>query len=270
MSNNLITLEEAKIIELDILKYLDNVCTKIGIKYYIAYGTLIGAVRHKGFIPWDDDIDVWLFREDYDCLLEYLKVHNNGVYKVLSSKDDGYYISYAKLVDKRTTMSENNYPDIPEYGLFIDIFPLDYVPNNTILRTVLFHIIRNLTTAKSMSLEIEYMGKAKGIKLLIRNILRFAFRLFGYKFFLDSIELIKELFLRKKTKQVSMVYSSSPIPIYGIEDFENGVLLDFENVKFNAPINYDKILRLIYGDYLELPPLEKRISNHNFVDCKYK
>ena len=100
------TLDEVKKVQLDILKYVDMICKKNNIQYSLAYGTLLGAVRHGGFIPWDDDIDIVLMRSEYDKLLQYLYVEQDDTYQVVSMKDEGYWYTYAKVTDKRTFIKE--------------------------------------------------------------------------------------------------------------------------------------------------------------------
>ena len=110
----------------DILSYFDKVCRDNGLPYSLAFGTMLGAVRHKGFIPWDDDVDVCLLREDYEKLLEILKNNEDDRFKVIDSKiNDTYFYNVAKIVDTRTSLIEKKYKKIYGYGVYVDIFPLD-------------------------------------------------------------------------------------------------------------------------------------------------
>lgn len=120
-----ITIEEAKKIELDILSYIDDFCKKNNIEYFINYGTLIGAVRHKGFIPWDDDIDISMTRENYDKFIEYYK-NDKSKYKLLALETNKHYFNnFAKIVDSTTRIDNTRiYKSYPS-GIFIDIFPMD-------------------------------------------------------------------------------------------------------------------------------------------------
>ena len=123
--NDIMTLDEVKQVELEILEYVDKICKENNIQYSLAYGTMLGAVRHKGFIPWDDDIDILLKREEYEKLLRILYSKTDEKYQVFSLKDEGYWYSYAKVTDTRTIIVEKNDRNMKEC-VYIDIFPIDY------------------------------------------------------------------------------------------------------------------------------------------------
>lgn len=118
-----------KTIELELLSYIHNFCVEHDIKYYIAWGTLLGAVRHQGFIPWDDDIDIVLFREDYDKLLSLSNQISEKYYLASFENTEGYQYNFAKLEYKKSELIELIYPKGRHGGVYIDIFPLDGVPS---------------------------------------------------------------------------------------------------------------------------------------------
>ena len=121
-----IQFEEMKKIELNILIYFTEVCEENNLRYYLGGGTLLGAVRHKGFIPWDDDIDVMMPRPDFQKLLS-LSINNEN-YNIIKPGTAGYYYNFAKLVDTRTILEEKGIKRIDGLGVYIDIFPLDGMP----------------------------------------------------------------------------------------------------------------------------------------------
>lgn len=124
-----IKVEELKQIQLDILKFVDKFCKENNLKYFLAYGTLLGAVRHKGYIPWDDDIDIIMFREDYEKFVTTFKDVN---YKVFATEVNSKYpYPFAKVGDTRTYYMEE-IKDVIDTGVNIDVFPLDYLPENRI------------------------------------------------------------------------------------------------------------------------------------------
>ena len=124
MEKKWVSLNEQKSISLTILEYVDEICKRNNIEYFLGYGTLLGAVRHKGFIPWDDDIDIIMFRDNYEKFLSIMK--KNGKYGCLSFEDMTYHSPYTKIVDLSTRMICEGKKDIPNLGIGIDIFPFDY------------------------------------------------------------------------------------------------------------------------------------------------
>ena len=125
-----INLEKIKKSEIDILKYIEKICKENNIKYSLMDGSLLGAVRHNGFIPWDDDIDIMLLREDYDKLKRVILNDSNNSRYLYMSNDlyDDYLYPYAKLIDTETSAKETGIKAPKNYGIFVDIFPIDKIP----------------------------------------------------------------------------------------------------------------------------------------------
>ena len=131
-----LSIEEAKQIELDILAYIDSFCKKHDIAYFINYGTLIGAIRHKGFIPWDDDIDIVMPRPDHDKLIQIIKNMNSPDFGIMDSYDlDSFYTTrILKVYSKKTCLKEFPHKYHLEYGAFVDVFAVNGMPND--IRTI--------------------------------------------------------------------------------------------------------------------------------------
>ena len=138
-----ICLEELKKIELEILIYIDKVCKENGLRYSLCDGTLLGAVRHNGFIPWDDDIDIMMPRPDYDKFLDVLR-HNENRFKILSSEQEDYYYTFSKVVDSETMLDEYMYQPIADMGVYVDVFPLEGMPSNSAARKKHFNRLHRL------------------------------------------------------------------------------------------------------------------------------
>ena len=120
-----LSMDEIKSVELEILKYIHNFCIENDIKYFLNYGTLIGAVRHKGFIPWDDDIDICMFRKDYEKFIDLFS-KDDGIYKILSLEtDDKYYNNFIKVINSKTKIEDERNYKTYDLGIFVDIFPID-------------------------------------------------------------------------------------------------------------------------------------------------
>lgn len=127
MPNDALTLEECQVAGLNILRYFDKFCKDKNIRYYAAYGTLLGAVRHCGFIPWDDDIDLFMFRSEYNKFVELFSSVSQGQYKCVSFEKNTFCFPYSKIIDTTTRIENENVVHMEGTGLGIDIFPLDYV-----------------------------------------------------------------------------------------------------------------------------------------------
>ena len=249
---NYLTLDEVKKCELDILKYIDYICTQNNLKYFLSFGTLIGAVRHKGFIPWDDDIDISMPREDYEKLILIMQKQEDERYKVLSYRTKKYPYPFIKVTDSYTKIEDDGVVDYPYKGLWIDIFPIDGFKSQR--RSIL----------SKVTIFIEHMRSLASYKRLPdrhkkRKWIRCISKLFGYRFFLYLIERISYN-KRFYTNPYAGVYYA-PVKILPKSVYGNGVKAQFENMTFTIPSDYDAFLKEEYGDYMKLPPKELQISH---------
>lgn len=255
------TLKHLQNVELMILKDFIKICKENNLKYYIYGGSLLGAVRHKGFIPWDDDIDVIMFREDYEKFKKIFLQLDQDKYDLLTHENyDDYFFLFLKIVLKDTKFEEwwVNQVSFDE-GINIDIFVLDYVSSNKIKRlyqTKICRILDRLLTLSSI--------KLKGYSFIVEkasNTMHFFLNLFKIK----PLIIIKKCeSLLKGCGDSELVCDISALhhpQIYRKIDFGNGIEIEFEDIKVNAPINYDSILKQIYGDYMQLPPKEDRYNH---------
>ncbi|MCI9527328.1 MAG: LicD family protein [Lachnospiraceae bacterium] len=237
-------------VELKLLDYFDQLCREHNLRYYIAYGTLLGAVRHQGFIPWDDDIDVVMFRDDY----EKLKVIAGEVveypYFFQNSYTDTMIWAFAKLRDSRTTAIE--FPDFPSefhQGIFIDIFPLDDVPDNTSMKPIIGEMQREIWMS---------IVEPERLKGLIDR---------GQQLALDA-DILLEL-LRMPIRERMKIFEDFSASRFGAssrvnfltddfvgypnmlrEWYADTVYLPFENMAVPAPAAYESLLSCLYGDYM--------------------
>lgn len=251
--------DELKIIEVDILKYIRSVCKENDIQYYLAYGTLIGAVRHKGFIPWDDDIDIMVPIEQYDKLLRIIN-DDGGKYKVLDWKiNSNYFYPFAKVVDGRTRLIELEEKAIDGLGVYVDIFPLIALPQNVIQYNLFMLKMKRLIREWRYSTMLQPEEKKGVLKKMVRDIRYLYANRKGTEYWLNEIRNEEK---KRPTQNAKVIgdYYSARSKNFLAENFE----LEFEGEMFSAPSKYDDILTGGYGNYMELPPKEQRVTHHHF------
>lgn len=260
-----ITIEEAKKIELDILTYIDKLCKQHDIKYFINYGSLIGAIRHKGFIPWDDDIDISMPREDYDRFVQLFK-EDKSKYKILSlDTQKEYFNNFAKVIDSSTVINNTRVSKSYPSGIFIDVFPMDTFDNKKIVDICYILESFKLLTFVKKSLVVRKDSKLKDFIrfsswLLLRPI---SPRVFAY-----LIERYIKKYSKKDGKFIAFLPSKlKHKEVFEKETFDKLINRNFEHLTVPIPENYDKILMQYYGNYMDLPPEEERYG-HEFEAYK--
>ena len=257
-----ISLEEHKKIQFDILKFFSSFCEANGLRYFLADGTLLGAVRHKGFIPWDDDIDVRMPRPDYDKLIDIF-VDDSGRFQLINPRSENAYHFTVKIIDTNTIKIERrmNYRN-GFLGVDIDVFPIDGAPDREDEFNKWQYDIRSYNKA--------YMYKKKGILLSAlgrgKDLLekRQPAMFVPFMSCASIMDITDSLY-----KQYP--YDTSPYRCaVGIVDHfrfpsdscDSFIMMEFEGEKFRAPIGYDCILKTQYGEYMKLPPANQQISHH--------
>lgn len=251
---------QVKKIEVSILDYIVQICNENDLKYLLCYGTLLGAIRHKGFIPWDDDIDICMPREDYNKLIEICESRPDSRYKMFTKDTDPsyYYYDFAKVVDRNTEVIEHDLLPNPNMGVWVDIFPLDGAPTPRTKRLILF-LRKSRIFAVLTNRPREH--KLKGVFV---SIYWFICQKLKYKRFLDMSEkiCIKEKY--SESEKVGFI----PIPVdnylFDRSVFEEVIEVEFEGKKYLAPKQYDLYLTQVYGDYMQVPPENERIT-HSFT-----
>ena len=262
---NELTLDELKEIELAILKHFDAFCKEHNIRYYLAYGTLLGAIRYKKFIPWDDDVDVLVPRDDYERLLKIYE--DNTQYKLFAFEKDGkFHYPFAKICDMSTrkVLPEFRSSDaIP--GVEIDIFPLDcWHSNYEKAQKEARSIYRDMAFLQAS--QYKKSPAKKGMKSLLWQLISFYARIRTDKYF--NKKIVKKS--KANEQDDPALVGSKSWCIYGergiipSEAFADVVYVEFEGGMFPAPKGYDTYLTCLYGDYLPEPPKEKQKTNHSF------
>ena len=250
------------------LQAFDKFCTDHRLRYFATGGTAIGAVRHKGIIPWDDDIDVAMIREDYDRFISLKNELKNSKYEIVDPSNPGYYCSYAKFIDKTTTLWE-----VEQYeyviGVFIDVFPLNHV-NDDIefikeyqkkflnIRHCHFEGYQNLlckTNLKYLS-SLQTRGLYDWLHLLKVKIRK---KYYCHKFWEYEAQL-------RASKGNRLLNYDTPYAmekeLFKPEWFEKQIRVPFENTEICLMEKYDEYLTQMFGDYMTPPPIEQRVSHH--------
>lgn len=264
---HIITDDNIKEIELSILKYIDLQCKKYNLRYYLGYGTLLGAVRHQGFIPWDDDIDIWMPREDYDKFISLENSLENSKFKILSPLNNSdYYYGFAKLVSRNTEPQEIGFLPIKDYGVYVDIFPLDNIATE---HPFLHFIAKYIIMARIASCNIKpWLNLTHKKKAILFRFIGIIGTLLGFRRTAKLTDKIAKIDKGKTNKRVGVfVESIGEHNIFATEYFASTIQLKFEGIYFNAPKEYRKCLTQLYGDYMQLPPENRRISGHSFKAC---
>lgn len=261
-----LSIEEAKKIELGILDFIDSFCKEHGINYCINYGTLIGAIRHKGFIPWDDDIDLSMTRENYEKFIQLFS-EKQSRYKLLSLEtDDQYFNNFIKIVDPTTKIIDTRNTKTYDSGVFIDIFPMDSFNDSKVV-----DICYKLESFKLLSFSkhknIVY-GDSK-LKDLIRTLFWLLLSPVSPRFFANQIEKQIQKYRVEDGQYIAFIPSKfKEKEVFAKEVFEDLIEVPFEHLMLPAPKQYDAILKQYYGDYMTLPPKEKQFYSHEFEAYK--
>lgn len=256
-----IKFEEAKEIELQLLLEIARYCKENDIKYFLAYGTLIGAIRHKGFIPWDDDIDLQMPREDYNKFISTYNLENkNTRFRLIAPDDPISKHSFAKFIDTRTVKIESGikYKN-RTLGIDVDIFPIDGEPETEIDFHLWYQKLQKIYRLYGYYL-INPIGNWKlrfGIPII-------KFVIGGKKHLLKKAAKLHSLYPYEKSSFVGTVESAynSPNNRYDKAWYESSVDVEFEGHMLKAPVGYDQILTKMYGDYMKLPPEDKQVTHH--------
>ena len=263
MSKEKLSLEEIKKLQLDILIKVADFCEKHNLRYFIAYGTLIGAIRHKGYIPWDDDIDIVMPRKDYNKFIELFNQENkNPNYLAIAPFKGNHPI--LKVADTRTYIKSEIFKNPHKKGVYraIDVFPLDGVPEDETEFKEWYQ--------KLYRLYYRYYKKQLGYTGGIYNRIR---RFFSK---LKQGAFLPKTFFKKTSERLHKPYPYESSPYVGAieatanspknkvkkEWYDEHIMVEFEGYKFRAPKNYHEILSSIYGNYMELPPVEQRVFPH--------
>lgn len=251
-----VSFEESKLICLEILKFFDKFCREHDIKYSLGEGTLLGAVRHKGFIPWDDDIDLLMERNQVD---KFVSLYKDGPYRLfIPGRHKDWWSGVVRLTDT-TTFLKFDKPNQGPHGLWIALTPVDHAPDSE----QGFQIMRTHTRVW-----INRCCRKVGKKVYARNLRGLTDRFLNSMMSIDWLnkQYIKTItsYNKMQTKRMQKIRLNGDLLLFPSYIMSEYTELEFEGQKFMAISHYDEYLKIMYGDYMTPPPEAERVPKHSF------
>lgn len=245
---------------LEIAKEIKRLCEKHSLRYYLDFGSLLGAVRHKGFIPWDDDVDFCMPRPDYEKFTEVCKTELSERFALRTVGESDYIYYFNKVDDKTTTLIEDfNRRSGYRGGLYVDVFPLIGLPDGKAAQKRYKRRCRRLSLRANLALLDFSAKKYPWYKRLIISLFKHAD---GRKALLKLDRLLNKYDYETAKFVSSDIIHSAPVPK---SLFEKTDAYTFEGVEFASVKDADGYLRALYGDYMTPPPPERQVSNHYYT-----
>ena len=259
------SLDEIKSFQLEMLKKVADYCESCNLTYFLGYGTLLGAVRHKGYIPWDDDIDIVMPRHDYNLFLKQFNGKVPNLVVAAPEIDPDYYAPYANVYDDRTLLIEEivSHGKL-ELGVKIDIFPLDYVPSDEKLYDEFWR--RSFSDKRKLFIKTRKLSFCHGMERLKLALRKIQYLFVSLKEIQEKhLELINDPKYKSDGPVTDIIVMPWGRKVTMPQDYYfPAKKLLFEGYEFNVPNDYDKVLHTLYGDYMKFPPESERVAKHCF------
>lgn len=268
MQKRELSFDEIQVALKNTLYKLDEVTKKAQVTYYLAYGTLIGAVRHHDIIPWDDDADTMMLRDNYNRFEDYCISHASELYpyKFFSRKTvKGYPYTIGRFVDTRYHMESEVSAGV-DMGIFVDVYPLDGFGNNRLEVKKRYGKYRYFYLRLAFQkLRSNVFKSGRGWKYNIKHIPDFLLsRCFSQKYILDKLECLGNKYDIAESKYIGEIVWDGNLDPYEKSYFNDVITLQFGDEKLCVPKDYDRVLKNSYGDYMQLPPLKDRKPTHYY------
>ncbi|MDQ8371298.1 LicD family protein [Enterococcus faecium] len=255
--------------ELEVAKHFVEICKKNNLEYFMLGGTFLGAVRHKGFIPWDDDMDFGMPRRDYEQFIKIVKTQNNGDYLLAIFEDGNNHDYPIKLESTKQRIKEFSTGKERVRNAWIDIFPLDGMPNSKLAQNVqkfrllsLRALFKLSQLSKNVSVDNPYRTSTEKIIISVGRIIRLEKLLSEEKLFHKLDRQLKKYSYENSDFVVNFMGAYKFKEMFPKKIYEDLISYEFEDVTFKAPTDYDLVLTQMYGDYL-VPPKDEDKNKHN-------
>lgn len=260
-------------IELDIFKRFKRLCQDYNLRYFAIGGTCIGAIRHNGFIPWDDDIDVAMPLEDYTKLKEIALRELEYPYSLYTTeKNRHWYAGSMKMQNENTTFIEKDcfkYED-RHTGAWIDIMPVYGLPQGSI-KQYFASILSDIYLFLNRRFRLDYDQQITILNKVLWKMLKVLKRGRNFNYYIEKSERVLGKYPFDNSNKIIFSWRQRPYffrktnykNVFFYEDFKNDIEVPFEDTTIKVPIGYDRYLRMDFGDYMQLPPLDKRAPRHN-------
>lgn len=267
-----LTLREIQQGELVVLKKIKEICEQSNTNYFLIFGTLLGAIRHKGIIPWDDDIDVGMMRDDYEKFISYCTKHKEELlpfklYHYSTKKD--YIYPIARFVDTRYKI---DYKDTVDYdlGLFVDVYPFDGCGNTIEERNKIFKKVRGGVLAFiSLGVRTNVLYNHGLLNYIVKCSMWLAAKVIGQNRMIKIIEKRAKTICPTDSKYVNcVIWDTTHAKMFPRKCFKELIEVPFGDYHFKIPKDFDEVLKLEYDTYMNLPPEEDRVGHHYYKAYK--
>ena len=267
MEGKILTEDELREVQLSIINQFDEFCKINQIQYFLAFGTLLGAIRHNGFIPWDDDVDIVLTRPEYEKLAQFTQISDN-IKIVTHNYTHGYWhpFTHMNLADTHTIMKETFVKKQTGKGVFVDIFVIDGLPDNKIKQKI--HCKKLLYIRGLLRYSVASLLPANSIRNIIKNAMFLICRIFNPDKLINKIDSLSKKYNFKESNYVSILnalpknYESF---IYEKKWFSKAVHHTFEEKSYFIPKDYNEVLTRTYKDYMTPPPVSEQVNHHGVI-----
>lgn len=254
--------EEVKKIQIEILDVVSSFCEENNINYWLDSGTLLGAIRHKGYIPWDDDIDIGMLREDYDKFAELFNQSNDRYRFVDIDNTPDFYVAFGKVMDTNTILYEPDKNGVRSC-VNIDIFIYDNAPDDDRLVKKMYNRRDRIAYISLFSRGSQITKNDSVLKKVIKMCTHICLCGFSSSKCIKKLVANSKQYSKRNTKRVGNFTAVTRIAS-DKKIFSSFVDVEFEGKFYKAPEGYDEWLSDFYGDYMQLPPIEKQVTHHQY------